>query len=81
MKNVTDIKKNVEEHFITSKISNISNKVFISLINSANFEKYFIEDHLRSNNMDYRRTQRIWTKIWKRLRLYHYSWSVSMNQR
>lgn len=24
---------------------------------------------------------RIWRKIWKRLRVYHYYWSVSMNQK
>jgi hypothetical protein len=31
--------------------------------------------------VNYRRIQRIWRKIWKRLRVYHYFWSVGMNQR
>jgi len=32
-------------------------------------------------NLFYRNTKRIWRKVWKRLRLYHYYWSASMNQR
>jgi hypothetical protein len=24
---------------------------------------------------------RVWRKVWKRLRLYHYYWSISMDQR
>ena len=51
------------------------------MLNASDFKKEFIEDHLKNKNLAYRRTQRIWTKILKRLRLYHYFWSVSMNQR
>ena len=50
-------------------------------INHEEFKKNFIFQHLRANNCNYRKIQRIWMKIWKRLRLYHYFWSISMNQR
>ena len=37
--------------------------------------------HARKLDEDYRLVMRVWRKIWKRLRLYHYYWSVSMNQK
>jgi hypothetical protein len=52
-----------------------------SLLAPELFEKTFIADYLRSSNLAYRKTQRIWRKIWKRLRLFHLPWAVGMDQR
>lgn len=36
---------------------------------------------LKDQNYQYRSSMCGWTKIWKQLRLYHYSWSVWTNQK
>lgn len=53
----------------------------VSKLSETEWEKEFVDEHLKKNNLQYRKTQRIWIKIWKRLRMYHYFWSVGMNQR
>ena len=75
------MKRLVQDFFVKSHPLNLDNKAYASLLNENDFERDFTLFHMRQNNTNYRKIQRIWNKIWKRLRLYHYYWSVSMNQR
>lgn len=78
--NLNAVKKEIEEEQINSTVV-LQEIAAEYLINKEQFEKTFLLDYLKKNNHNYRRIQRIWHKIWKRLRLYHHFWSVSMNQR